>query len=409
MQVGCEAKYHQEGCPEQCTGNNSCQVTEPSKHLDYCPRRCTNAKGCQAIHHKDGCPEKCTKNENCQASIDNHLPSCPKYCSCSETCTAIEHRDGCPKIVVKEYRGVVGIVTRVEPTGNVIYLAVNSADFGTVTYTNKWDFGTLNVHNPSGAVPSDTPYTVGDASAYTQGDVVVIAYADDGTYQIVKTGNKAAVSGGGMGNLDLSGLMGGMPSFSFNFSMPSMGGGTSSQTQLYDLNGDTLMTVTPQDTMTLTVSVDEADISSVKTGMTAEITVNALPDEVFEGEITKVAMSGSGNGGSSKFAVEITLPRQSDMLSGMSASAVIALYEKMDVLTLPAAALSEDGAKTIVYTALDKKTGEPANPVEVTTGLSDGETVEILSGLQSGDSVYYYYYDTLEESDAVETDRLQMR
>lgn len=409
MQVGCEAKYHQEGCPEQCTGNNSCQVTEPSKHLDYCPRRCTNAKGCQAIHHKDGCPEKCTKNENCQASIDNHLPSCPKYCSCSETCTAIEHRDGCPKIVVKEYRGVVGIVTRVEPTGNVIYLAVNSADFGTVTYTNKWDFGTLNVHNPSGAVPSDTPYTVGDASAYTQGDVVVIAYADDGTYQIVKTGNKAAVSGGGMGNLDLSGLMGGMPSFSFNFSMPSMGGGTSSQTQLYDLNGDTLMTVTPQDTMTLTVSVDESDISSVKTGMTAEITVNALPDEVFEGEITKVAMSGSGNGGSSKFAVEITLPRQSDMLSGMSASAVISLYEKMDVLTLPAAALSEDGAKTIVYTALDQKTGEPANPVEVTTGLSDGETVEILSGLQSGDSVYYYYYDTLEESDTVETDRLQMR
>ena len=409
MQVGCEAKYHQEGCPEQCTGNNSCQVTEPSKHLDYCPRRCTNAKGCQAIHHKDGCPEKCTKNENCQASIDNHLPSCPKYCSCSETCTAIEHRDGCPKIVVKEYRGVVGIVTRVEPTGNVIYLAVNSADFGTVTYTNKWDFGTLNVHNPSGAVPSDTPYTVGDASAYTQGDVVVIAYADDGTYQIVKTGNKAAVSGGGMGNLDLSGLMGGMPSFSFNFSMPSMGGGTSSQTQLYDLNGDTLMTVTPQDTMTLTVSVDESDISSVKTGMTAEITVNALPDEVFEGEITEVAMSGSGNGGSSKFAVEITLPRQSDMLSGMSASAVISLYEKMDVLTLPAAALSEDGAKTIVYTALDQKTGEPANPVEVTTGLSDGETVEILSGLQSGDSVYYYYYDTLEESDAVETDRLQMR
>ena len=97
------------------------------------------------------------------------------------------------------------------------------------------------------------------------------------------------------------------------------------------------------------------------------------------------------------------------MLSGMSASAVISLYEKMDVLTLPAAALSEDGAKTIVYTALDQKTGEPANPVEVTTGLSDGETVEILSGLQSGDSVYYYYYDTLEESDAVETDRLQMR
>ena len=210
--------------------------------------------------------------------------------------------------------------------------------------------------------------------------------------------------------MDLSGLMGGMPSFSFSFSMPSMGGygSSSGQTQLYDLNGDVLMTVTPQDTMTLTVNVDEADISDVKTGMSAEITVNALPEEVFEGEITKVAKTGSGNGGSSKFAVEITLPRQGEMLAGMSASAVISLYEKMDVLTLPAAALTEDGAKTIVYTALDKKTGEPVSPVEVTTGISDGETVEILSGLQSGDTVYYAYYDTLEESDAVETDRMQM-
>ena len=80
-----------------------------------------------------------------------------------------------------------------------------------------------------------------------------------------------------------------------------------------------------------------------------------------------------------------------------------------DVLTLPAAALTEDGSKTIVYTALDKKTGELTSLVEVTTGLSDGEVVEILSGLGSGDTVYYAYYDTLEESDAVETDRLQMR
>lgn len=197
-----------------------------------------------------------------------------------------------------------------------------------------------------------------------------------------------------------------MPSFSFNFSMPSMGGGSSSQTQLFDLNGDVLMTVTPQDTMVLTVAVDESDISSVQTGMAAEITVNALPGEEFEGEVTRVAMIGSGNGGSSKFAVEITLPRQSEMLAGMSASAVLPLYEKMNVLTVPAAALEADGAKTVVYTALDKKTGEPVNPVEVSCGISDGESVEILAGLSSGDTIYYRYYDTVEESDAVEIDRL---
>ena len=408
--IGCTAKYHKDTCPEKCTGNNSCQVTNPDKHLDYCPRKCTNEKDCQASYHKDTCPEKCTNDENCMAGIDNHLTTCPKYCSCSETCTATEHRDGCPKIVVKEYLGVVGVVTRVEPSGNVLYLALSSGS-SKVTYTNKWDFGELDTNNTAGVIPTDTPYVVENASAYSQGDVVVLAVAEDGTYEVAKTGKKAAVSGGNTG-MDLSGLMGGMPSmnFNFSFSMPSMGGygGSSNQTQLYDLNGDVLMTVTPQDTMKLTVAVDESDISSVKTGMSAEITVNALPDEVFEGEITKVAKSGTGNGGSSKFAVEITLPRQSEMLAGMSASAVISLYEKMDVLTLPAAALTEDGAKTIVYTALDKKTGELTSPVEVTTGLSDGEVVEILSGLGSGDTVYYAYYDTLEESDAVETDRMKM-
>lgn len=403
-QLGCTAKpeFHQDTCPEKCTGSNRCQATKPDAHLDYCPRRCTNKKGCTASYHLESCPERCTNSADCKASLDNHLTTCPKYCSCSNTCTAAEHRDGCPKIVVKEYQGIVGVVTRVEPTGNVVYLALNNGSIGKVTFTNKWDFGALDLSNTSGVVPSNTPYNVGDASAFSQGDVVVVVLDEDGVPQVISTGRKSAAAGGNMG----------LPSFNFNFgfSMPSMGGygGSSSQEQLYDLDGDVLMTVTPQDTMTLTVAVDEADISSVKPGMSAEITVNALPEEVFEGEITKVAKIGSGNGGSSKFDVEITLPRGGEMLDGMSASAVISLYEKMNVLTLPAAALTEDGARTIVYTALDKKTGQPINPVEVTTGLSDGESVEILTGVKSGDTVYYAYYDTPEESDAVETDRVKM-
>ena len=401
---GCSAKreFHQDGCPEKCTGNNRCQAIRSDSHLDYCPRRCTNKKGCSASYHLDTCPEQCTNSEDCQASMDNHLATCPKYCSRSDTCTATEHRDGCPKIVVKEYQGIVGVVTRVESTGNVLYLALNNGSIGKVTFTNKWDFGELDLNNTSGVVPSDTPYAVGDAGAFSQGDVVVVVLGEDGMPQVIPTGKKSSAAGGNMG----------MPSFNFHFSfsIPGMGsyGSSSSQTQLYDLKGDTLMTVTPQDTMTLKVAVDESDISSVKTGMLAEISVNALPGETFEGEITKVAQSGSSNGGSSKFEVTITLPREGEMLAGMSASAVISLFEKMNVLTLPAAALTEDGAKTVVYTAQDQKTGEPINPVEVTTGLSDGETVEILTGLASGDTVFYAYYDTLEESDAVEIERIKM-
>ena len=381
-------KYHYKSCIESCTesdGTKECPAT--GAHKQGCINSCIRADvagACKAGHHYSDCIESCI------VSTDKDTP-----------CPATKHKAGC----YFSKMTYMAVAAKVYAAGDTLTIAYDNSGAKEVFRTAAgWVYADGSGPNETTMVNKQEGVTWGAGKGFSQGDIILYVYG-------YKDGQEAwkdvVLYRKGTPSMQMPSFN--MPSFSFNFSMPSMGGGTSSQTQLYDLNGDTLMTVTPQDTMTLTVSVDESDISSVKTGMTAEITVNALPDEVFEGEITKVAMSGSGNGGSSKFAVEITLPRQSDMLSGMSASAVISLYEKMDVLTLPAAALSEDGAKTIVYTALDQKTGEPANPVEVTTGLSDGETVEILSGLQSGDSVYYYYYDTLEESDAVETDRLQMR
>lgn len=404
-------KYHYKDCIKGCihakVGEEACPSEKHDLNCTGSCLECDEGTDCPAEkgYHKKSCIEACThadKEEDCTAS--KHYSDCVHSCihskSESNPCTASKHAADCffANVIYK------ALVAKIDAVGDelVVLWDASGTQYDVVKTGSGWALANGQSINESLLISKNGP-TLANPGSYKKGDIIfyVVGYRlDEKVWEGVVPYRSAPTPT--MPSFT-------MPSFSFNFSMPSMGGGTSSQTQLYDLNGDTLMTVTPQDTMTLTVSVDESDISSVKTGMTAEITVNALPDEVFEGEITRAAMSGSGNGGSSKFAVEITLPRQSDMLSGMSASAVIPLYEKMDVLTLPAAALSEDGAKTIVYTALDQKTGEPANPVEVTTGLSDGETVEILSGLQSGDSVYYYYYDTLEESDAVETDRLQMR
>ena len=55
------------------------------------------------------------------------------------------------------------------------------------------------------------------------------------------------------------------------------------------------------------------------------------------------------------------------------------------------AALAEEGGRTYIYTACDEKNESLLNPVEVTTGISDGENVEILSGLAEGDTYCYYY------------------
>lgn len=384
----CQAKYHKETCPRRCTNARDCQARD-GNHLDTCITLCTKADDpadCQAKTHYEDCIKRCISSQ----SLEN-------------PCPATKHTSDC----------LYGELTYQAHAAKVLAAGkelILMWDYSTLYDVEKTDTGWKPKNGVT--VNESLLITKGETlpanGSYSSGDIIFRVYIYRGDEKIstqtvlYKKGTSQTPS------MDLSGLMGKMPSFSIS-GFGGMGGGTSSQTQLYDLTGDVLMTVTSQETMTLTVAVDEFDISSVKTGMSAEITVNALPEEVFEGEITKVAMSGSGNGGSGKFAVEITLPRQGEMLAGMSASAVISLYEKMNVLTLPAAALTEDGAKTIVYTALDKKTGEPTSPVEVTTGLSDGQTVEILSGLKSGDAVYYAYYDTLEESDAVETDRLAVR
>lgn len=63
---------------------------------------------------------------------------------------------------------------------------------------------------------------------------------------------------------------------------------------------------------------------------------------------------------------------------------------------ITAAALCEQAGSTVVYTALDPETGMPADPVEVTTGISDGIYAQILTGPEPGDTVHYSYYEAPE-------------
>ena len=92
------------------------------------------------------------------------------------------------------------------------------------------------------------------------------------------------------------------------------------------------------------------------------------------------------------------MDRAENMLVGMNASASLVLNTTVDALTIPASALVEEGTRTLVYTGYDEENECLTGPVEVTTGVSDGENVQILEGLADGDSYYYAYYDTLEIS-----------
>ena len=393
---------HHTDCIKACietSQEHKCPATK--YHYDGCIEKCTESAvsgECPAHIHKKGCIESCISADTAgKCTAGHHKADCIESCivskSADDPCPATKHKDGC----YFQNATYTGQVFKVVSVGSGVLVGYwDSTVYDVVKTASGWARKDGQPFSTNNCVQADT---IPASGSYQAGDTLLsVTVTKDGESQSL--GLVKISSGSQMPGFDLSGLMGMMGGF-------SMGGstGSGSSTQLYSLDGDVLLTVTPLDTMTVTIAVDEKDIASVKTGMTAQLTMNALPDETFEGQVTRVAQTGSGNGGSSKFDVEITLSRESDMLPGMSTTAQLTLYEKMDVLTLPVAALRDEGGKTLVYTGKDKKTGEPANPVEVTTGLSDGENVEILSGIDSGTTVYYSYYDTVTESDAVETER----
>lgn len=395
---------HHTDCIKACIETNQegkCPATK--YHYDGCIEKCTESAvsgECPAHIHKKGCIESCISADTAgKCTAGHHKADCIESCivskSADDPCPATKHKDGC----YFQNATYTGQVFKVVSVGSGVLVGYwDSTVYDVVKTASGWARKDRQPFSTNNCVQADT---ISASGSYQAGDTLLsVTVTKDGESQSL--GLVKISSGSQMPGFDLSGLMGMMGGY-------SMGGygstGSGSSTQLYSLDGDVLLTVTPLDTMTVTIAVDEKDIASVKTGMTAQLTMNALPDETFEGQVTRVSQTGSGNGGSSKFDVEITLSRESDMLPGMSTTAQLTLYEKMDVLTLPVAALRDEGGKTLVYTGKDKKTGEPANPVEVTTGLSDGENVEILSGIDSGTTVYYSYYDTVTESDAVETER----
>ena len=230
------------------------------------------------------------------------------------------------------------------------------------------------------------------------GDTVAI-----GEGMIIFQRGGGSQSGGNMPsmpNIDLSSLLGGMGGVAGMTG--SMGGysmsavPTTPSYESYDTTQKTVVTLTGQEEMTVDFPVDELDILSLKVGMDAEITLDALPGQRFSGSITKINTYGENSGGNTKYTVTVTLPRAPQMLSGMNASVRIAAAVSEAVPTLPAAAIQFQGGTSWVYTGYDEKTDTLTDLTQVETGLSDGTLVELRTSFPEGTTFYYRYADSIE-------------
>lgn len=166
------------------------------------------------------------------------------------------------------------------------------------------------------------------------------------------------------------------------------------------------------------LDVDENEIVDVALGQEVEVTVDALPDRIYRGQVVEVGSSGStraGQGDVTFFEVDVLLENADDRLRpGMSVRADIQTATGEAALVVPVQAVveRERGDEEEGETSSDAETVQVVYVVEngkaverrVETGLSTVTDVEILEGLGEGEEVVTGPFRTLrdlEDGDAV--------
>ena len=150
-----------------------------------------------------------------------------------------------------------------------------------------------------------------------------------------------------------------------------------------------LLTLYPNIAMEISIGVDETDILALELEQEAEVSVSSVSEEVFTGIVTEISKVAVTTTGVPQYSAVVTLDRAEGMLAGMTAEVDVKIEGVENALIIPLDALHQTSAISYVYTSYDEETKQYGGMVEVTTGMQNDEYVEVLSGLQEGDTVYY--------------------
>lgn len=132
-------------------------------------------------------------------------------------------------------------------------------------------------------------------------------------------------------------------------------------------------------------NVSEVDISKVKEGQKATITIDSIADKTFTGKVVAVDRVGISSSGVTNYPVLVQFDNSvPEILPNMSASVNIILDTKADVLVIPNSALVTAGDGSTSVRVL--KNGKEET-VSVVVGISSDTNTEIVSGLSEGDIV----------------------
>lgn len=164
--------------------------------------------------------------------------------------------------------------------------------------------------------------------------------------------------------------------------------------------------------MQVVADVDEADIGDVKKGERVAFTVDAYPDDTFEGTVTQVRQEATTTNNVVTYEVVISAPNKDLKLKpGLTASVTIYTEEMNNVLCVPSKALRYTPTKeTVGDKKIVDKNSNAKNKVwmiegnnivshKVNTGITDGTNTQILSGVNEGAVIITGVKTTVEGTD----------
>lgn len=132
---------------------------------------------------------------------------------------------------------------------------------------------------------------------------------------------------------------------------------------------------------TIALNLTEIDVTKVKVGDKATLTLDALTEKSFTGKVVSINTVGESSSGVTSYPATIAFDTQVEgVFPNMSAQANIITETKHDVLIIPSSAVQSNG-QTTVQVLRNGRT----ETVSVELGITSGTRREVLSGLSEGD------------------------
>ncbi len=150
--------------------------------------------------------------------------------------------------------------------------------------------------------------------------------------------------------------------------------------------GTVLFTMADMHKLIFKGTVDEIDVGRLKEGMPATIKIGALPDAQVKGVVSRISLKAQKNESATVFPIEIAVTDLGgvDLRAGFSANAEVTIDQRRGVAVVPERVVTFEGDSA--WVEVPASDGGRVRRY-IRTGLSDAINVEVLRGLEPGDTV----------------------